>query len=109
MLLSEGLETKDGRTFPMVGVVPGRVRMTDRLQHFGYCCGNAEGIPEARGHEFHHSEWVEESEQANLWTVTRHSTGVSRREGFGTDTLHASYVHLHFPQAAPLLRKVLRL
>jgi len=109
MLLAEGLETKGGRTFPMVGVVPGRVRMTDRLQHFGYCCGNTEGLPEARGHEFHHSEWMEESERANLWTVTRHSTGVSRREGFGTETLHASYVHLHFPQAAPLLRKVLRL
>ena len=109
MLLAEGLETKEGRRFPMVGVVPGTVRMTDQLQHFGYCRGVAEGLPEARGHEFHHSEWVEESELANLWTVTRHSTGASRREGFHTETLHASYVHLHFPQAAPLVRKVLRL
>ena len=109
MMLAEGLETKEDRRFPMVGVVPGTVRMTDQLQHFGYCRGVAEGLPEARGHEFHHSEWVEESELANLWTVTRHSTGASRREGFHTETLHASYVHLHFPQAAPLVRKVLRL
>ena len=109
MLLAENLETKDGRGFPMAGVVPGTVRMTDRLQHFGYCRGVPEGLPEARGHEFHHSEWVEESELANLWTVMRHSTGVLRREGFGTETLHASYVHLHFPQAAPLVRQVLRL
>jgi cobyrinic acid a,c-diamide synthase len=109
MLLAESLETKEGCRFPMAGVVPGTVRMTDRLQNFGYCRGLAEGTPEARGHEFHHSEWVEEPELANLWTVTRHSTGISRHEGFGTETLHASYVHLHFPQAAPLVRRVLRL
>ena len=109
MVMAEGLKLLSGKSFPMSGVVPGFTEMTKQLQHFGYCRGVAEGLPEARGHEFHHSEWVEESELANLWTVMRHSTGVLRREGFGTETLHASYVHLHFPQAAPLVRQVLRL
>ncbi|HBJ47773.1 MAG TPA: cobyrinate a,c-diamide synthase, partial [Deltaproteobacteria bacterium] len=51
----------------------------------------------------------EETKQANLWEVTRHSTGNSLREGYLTANLHASYVHLYFPQAAPLIREVLHL
>ena len=55
--------------------------------------------------EFHYSHWTDESKQANLWEVTRHSTGASRREGYCTSNLHASYVHLYFPQASSLIRE----
>ena len=47
--------------------------------------------------------------RANLWEVTRHSTGISRTEGFRTGNLHASYVHLYFPQAALLINEVLQI
>ena len=36
MYLTERLRNQQGASYPMVGVLPGEVRMTDRLQHFGY-------------------------------------------------------------------------
>ena len=109
MVLAEVLKLKSGQSLAMVGVVPGMVEMTKRLQYFGYCKIDLPKSGEVRGHEFHYSRWTEESTHANLWDVTRHSTGNSRREGYRTANLHASYVHLYFPQAAPLIREVLHL
>jgi len=105
MLLSEELVTREGHRFPMAGVLPGSVNMSRSLQNFGYCL--ADSIH--RGHEFHHSQWQGEAEHANAWSVTRRRTGTSRREGFRTPTLHASYVHLYFSQSAALLRQQLSL
>jgi len=109
MVLAEVLKLKSGQSLAMAGVVPGMVEMTKRLQYFGYCKIDLPNSGEVRGHEFHYSRWTEESTHANLWDVTRHSTGNSRREGYRTANLHASYVHLYFPQAAPLIREVLHL
>jgi cobyrinic acid a,c-diamide synthase len=109
MVLAEVLKLKSGQSLAMAGVVPGMVEMTKRLQYFGYCKIDLPKSGEVRGHEFHYSRWTEESTHANLWDVTRHSTGNSRREGYSTANLHASYVHLYFPQAAPLIREVLHL
>jgi len=109
MVLAEVLKLNSGQSLAMTGVVPGMVEMTKRLQYFGYCKIDLPKSGEVRGHEFHYSRWTEESTHANLWDVTRHSTGNSRREGYRTANLHASYVHLYFPQAAPLIREVLHL
>ena len=109
MVLAEVLKLKSGQSLAMAGVVPGMVEMTKRLQYFGYCKIDLPKSGEVRGHEFHYSRWTEESTHANLWDVTRHSTGNSRREGYRTANLHASYVHLYFPQASPLIRDVLHL
>jgi cobyrinic acid a,c-diamide synthase len=99
MLLADKLISHDGANFPMCGVVPGTVTMTRSLQNFGYCL--AEG--RHPGHEFHHSRWEAEHTHANAWTVARRRLGSSRREGFRTETLHASYVHLYFSNNASLL------
>ena len=109
MLLTESLETQDGNHFSMAGVIPGSVAMTNCLQNFGYCHAQTDDGLQVRGHEFHYSRWREEAEHANAWTVTRHSTGSSRREGFRSETLHASYIHLHFPQAHALLKRLFQL
>ena len=109
MLLADGLKVHSGKCYSMAGVVPGTVEMTKQLQNFGYCKIDSLKSGEIRGHEFHYSSWSEETKQANLWEVTRHSTRISRREGYRTANLHASYVHLYFPQAAPLIREVLHL
>ena len=109
MVLTEVLKLKSGQSLAMVGVVPGMVEMTKRLQYFGYCKIDLPKSCEVRGHEFHYSRWTEESTHANLWDVTRHSTGNSRREGYRTANLHASYVHLYFPQAASLISEILRI
>ena len=109
MVMAEGLKLLSGKSFPMAGIVPGFVEMTKQLQHFGYCKVESPNFGEIRGHEFHYSHWTDESKQANLWEVTRHSTGASRREGYRSSNLHASYVHLYFPQASSLIRKIFNL
>jgi len=109
MVLAEVLKLKSGQSLAMAGVVPGMVEMTKRLQYFGYCKIDLPKSGEVRGHEFHYSRWTEELTHANLWDVTRHSTGNSRREGYRTANLHASYVHLYFPQAASLISEILRI
>jgi cobyrinic acid a,c-diamide synthase len=110
MLLAEELITLDGKRYPMAGAIPGAVEMTARLNHFGYCVcsglASADGA-EFRGHEFHYSRWLAESERANLWTTRRKRLGSARREGFARDHLHASYVHLHFPASEAVLAPLL--
>ena len=103
MLLAESLQTREGRSYPMTGMIPGSVRMTERLQHFGYCQARFEEGGTFRGHEFHYSNWEEESNLANAWTVRRHADGSERKEGYQRGNLHASYVHLYFPKAAQVL------
>ena len=99
MILTEELVTLDGRRHSMAGVIPGAVEMTPRLVNFGYCEA-AKGDAAFRGHEFHHSRWRDEAVSANLWNVTKRRGGVRpRREGFSTKNLHASYVHLYWPDA----------
>ena len=103
MLLAQSLETREGRSYPMAGMIPGSVRMTERLQYFGYCQARFEEWGAFRGHEFHYSNWEEESNLANAWTVRRHADGNERKEGYQRGNLHASYVHLYFPKAAQVL------
>jgi cobyrinic acid a,c-diamide synthase len=112
MLLAEELMTIDRKVYPMAGVIPGAVQMTESLKHFGYCfCSAAKRTadPPFRGHEFHHSLWAGEPEYANLWTVRRKRTGRTRREGFSRENLHASYVHLHFRTSGAVLQPFLNL
>jgi cobyrinic acid a,c-diamide synthase len=120
MLLAEELITLDQKAYPMAGVIPGAVQMTASLKYFGYCIcsewktGSAFASYGAtgpdhcfRGHEFHHSVWSGEPEQANLWSVQRKRTGGFRREGFSMPNLHASYVHLHFRTSGPVIEPFL--
>ena len=109
MILAEAIKLQSGQSLAMAGVVPGMVEMTKRLQNFGYCKIALPEKGEMRGHEFHYSRWSAETKEANLWEVTRHSTGISRTEGFRINNLHASYVHLYFPQAASLIGEILKL
>jgi cobyrinic acid a,c-diamide synthase len=91
-------------------VIPGAVEMTEGLQHFGYCeCLELTGVQGEtfRGHEFHYSRWTAESRLANLWTVRRKRIGSTRREGFRTNRLHASYVHLYFPGSQAAVRSLM--
>jgi cobyrinic acid a,c-diamide synthase len=111
MLLAEELITLDQKAYPMAGVVPGAVQMTESLQHFGYCvCSELNSDPgnSFRGHEFHHSIWLREREHANLWSVRHKRTGAARREGCSISNLHASYVHLHFGSGGAALRPLLK-
>ena len=107
MLLADSLRLLNGDEYPMAGVIPGTVSMTSRLQHFGYSEAKPTNHQESwRGHEFHHSKWEQETSQANAWTVTKRNRIGSRLEGYRYRNLHASYIHLYFPKAAPLLSEL---
>ncbi|GIO12532.1 cobyrinate a,c-diamide synthase [Cohnella xylanilytica] len=103
MYLTESLETTDGARYPMVGLVPGCVRMRPKLAALGY--REAAGTPgnfllgpgeTARGHEFHYSVYeAPEGEEPPYAYETKGLRG-TKREGFVRDRLVAGYTHLHF-------------
>lgn len=104
MYLARGIHTTLGRRYPMVGLLPGEIQMTDRLQHFGYKEVRARrpsllAYPgeRARGHEFHHSvpKGIPRAESA-AYTAGSPAGGASRLEGFAKHSLLASYIHIHF-------------
>ncbi len=102
MYLAERLVDPQGRRHPMVGVLPGAVRMTDRLQHFGYVTLTtardtilAQARDAIKGHEFHYSTWdYQVPEGQTAYVAANHR--VRRREGYARANLLASYIHVHF-------------
>jgi cobyrinic acid a,c-diamide synthase len=102
MYLVEAIQNAAGVRYPMVGLLPGVCRLTERLQSFGYkevisLCDSILGQAgmRARGHEFHYSLWEGRPMHSSLYR-TRSSHGDEREEGYSVDNLTASYVHLHF-------------
>lgn len=97
----------------MSGVIPGRVRMTERLQNFGYAEATAladtpllRAGETIRGHEFHYSAW---DGPANAYRMERGKQ--SRVEGFARGGILATYLHVHFasnPVLAPRLVEAAR-
>lgn len=91
------------------GLLPGTIRMTDRLQNFGYheiqTAGDSFLFPagkKLRSHEFHYSEWITPDLLKPAYQIGE------RKEGFCSGRLFASYQHLHFgsdPSIAPYLIK----
>jgi cobyrinic acid a,c-diamide synthase len=105
MYLSEAI---DGAR--MVGVVPTRIEMTDRLVDFGYCdvtthsrsiLGKAGTT--ARGHQFHYSRM--QASGGNAYRVSQRGREYS--EGFLFPNGIASYIHLHFLSNPAIARNML--
>ncbi len=97
MFLAEFLCDNQGHEYMLAGLVPGKIRMGDRLQNFGY--KELETVSETflfpkgkklRSHEFHHSVWDGEGKYAPVYRIG------DRVEGFAAERLIASYQHLHF-------------
>jgi len=108
MYLCRSLEV-EGRSYPMVGVVPATVVLTRRLQRCGYV--TAVALRETclappgtalRGHVFHYSRLVPEGDWPAAFRLVR-SDGTEDRDGAVYRNVLASYVHFHFtghPEAA---------
>jgi cobyrinic acid a,c-diamide synthase len=112
MYLVEAIQDSAGVRYPMVGLLPGVCRLTDRLQNFGYkevvslrhSLLGPTGL-RTRGHEFHYSVWEGRPQDTSLYR-TRSSHGDEQEEGYSVANLTASYVHLHF-DACPQVAKSL--
>ena len=97
MFLAEFFCNAQGREYALAGLVPGKIRMTERLQNFGY--KELETASKTflfdpgkklRSHEFHYSIWDGEGKYAPVYRIG------NRAEGFVSERLIASYQHLHF-------------
>lgn len=106
MYLTESLVTTDGMTYPMVGVIPGQVRMQTKRAALGYrevtgLAGNflLTDAEQARGHEFHYSVYevpqASSREPISPAYETKGLRGV-KQEGYIDHQLVAGYTHLHF-------------
>ena len=103
MYLARSISAPGGRRYPMAGLVPADVRMTDRLQNFGYQEVRSKGAnllardgEKARGHEFHHSVLAGRANRRPAYEIRARRGGAARLEGYADGSLLASYVHLHF-------------
>jgi cobyrinic acid a,c-diamide synthase len=103
MYLARSISAPGGRRHRMTGLIPADVRMTDRLQNFGYQEVRSKGVnllgragETARGHEFHHSALEHRAAVRPAYEIRARRGGAARLEGYADGSLLASYVHLHF-------------
>ncbi len=105
--LSQGLQERDDRFHPFLGLLPARARMRDAKKALGYVevtlredslwgkCGET-----FRGHEFHYSELIEDPAVDPSWRriydLRRRRSETIEREGFQKGNLLASYTHLYY-------------
>ena len=113
MVLTEALIDREGNRWPMAGLVPGTVRMTDRLAGLGYRYATAlktnllaEPGEMLRGHEFHYSIWDDPSGTQtgrNAWSArSTKPDSPALPLGFAERDLLASYLHIHLGQKPDL-------
>ncbi len=103
IFLSQQLISRDGTTYPMVGVLPFEIEMTGRLVDFGYvtveltddCLLGRVGTV-LRGHSFHYSRISNEFQAATNYQVQYSLSGRTKSEGYRLGNMLASYMHLHF-------------
>jgi len=111
MTLTEALIDLDGARHQMAGLVPGAVRMTEKLAALGY--RRATALTDTpllrageilRGHEFHYSVWERENAPPSpAWRLqgSRDSSPVALA-GHAERGLLASYVHIPLAQRPEL-------
>jgi cobyrinic acid a,c-diamide synthase len=103
MYLAREIVTKENASFPMAGVLPITVQMTDRLVNFGYTevsftsdCLIGPAGAKARGHSFHCSRIADVSPVEYAYQARNSMTGCEEPDGLRVKNVLASYIHLHF-------------
>jgi cobyrinic acid a,c-diamide synthase len=104
LYLCDSLVDLDGVEWPLVGAVPGRAAMHERLQGMGYrearlATDSLLGPTGAlvRGHEFHYSSCTLGDPAQAAYEID------GSPEGYAAGDLFASYIHLHFAGFPDLL------
>jgi cobyrinic acid a,c-diamide synthase len=107
------LRTSDGSLHPMAGVIPADIALEAGALHSGYrdlrvassCMLGPVGT-RLRGHEFHFARLLSAGEDLNPAFTMHDSDGEPLGcEGWATDGIVASLVHLHFGQDPALARR----
>lgn len=110
MYLTESIVKTEGTEYPMVGIIPGKVKMQKKLAALGYreIFGTKENFlidqdQEAKGHEFHYSTF-EGAESVPYAYKTKGRFGM-KQEGYLKDNLVAGYTHFHFASNPQLVER----
>ncbi|WP_163100117.1 cobyrinate a,c-diamide synthase [Peribacillus alkalitolerans] len=108
MYLTEEIVNRQGQAFPMIGIIPGRVRMQDKLAALGY--REITGVPgnflinekeQAKGHEFHYSTYEGEISSSAYFSKGRFR---AQKEGYLHKNIVAGYTHFHFASNPQLVK-----
>jgi cobyrinic acid a,c-diamide synthase len=115
MYLAEKLTTIEGQNYPMVGIFPIAIELTNALVHFGYAdvefahdCLLGEKGTQVRGHSFHCSRIGAHDSLDCVYRVHYSLSGRSEREGFVRGRTLGTYVHLHFRSNPSLVSSFLQ-
>jgi cobyrinic acid a,c-diamide synthase len=102
MYCGRELVDAEGRSFPMLDLLPLRTVMQKRLAALGYVTWNAQEATvlgpagtQARGHEFHYSR-LESLGALRTAALLQREGEAPREDGFIAAGLLAGYAHLHF-------------
>jgi cobyrinic acid a,c-diamide synthase len=93
MVLTESLTDQQGQSWPMLGLLPGRVVMQQRLAALGaQALATEQG--ELRGHTFHYSRF--ETDLTPVANTLKHSNNDTGEAIYRDGNLQASYFHAYF-------------
>jgi cobyrinic acid a,c-diamide synthase len=116
MYCSQAIRTLDGKSFPMLGLIPGETVMSNRLQALGYVevetrapsiLGPAGS--RFRGHQFRYSTLQPEPANVEcIYTVTPRWGSGPFAEGYRVGNLVASYVHAHWASNPNIARALVK-
>jgi cobyrinic acid a,c-diamide synthase len=102
MYLSDAIVTLDGAEHAMLGLVPGKARMTNALQALGYVAVTTRDESPLgpagttfRGHQFRYSTF-ESPRQPARYALNIARSGAELAEGYGEGHVLGSYVHAHW-------------
>lgn len=111
MYLCESIVDREGREHPMVGVIPARATMRERLAALGYreVTALADSVllekgAKARGHEFHYSTLTPVTDDYPRAYACEGRFG-TRTEGYVRGNLLAGYIHLHFASRPEMVQR----
>jgi len=108
MYLTKSIQSTEGISYPMVGIIDGNVMMQPKLTALGYreivgvnnnfLMGEGET---AKGHEFHYSTFIPNTEQVPAYALK--SRFGQKQDGCVVHSLIAGYVHFHFASNPKLI------
>lgn len=109
MCLASEIETTNGESFPMAGIVPGKIQLHKKLAALGYREVKAFGDnflikqgETARGHEFHYATF-EPFDKVKPAYQTVGMRGM-KEDGFVTKKLVAGFTQIHFASNEKIVR-----
>jgi cobyrinic acid a,c-diamide synthase len=113
MYLSESIEDFEGKISKMIGIIPTKIKMTEKLT-LGYRqVITLQDNPFSTqntilwGHEFHKSQMSSYPDNPVIATRNCYEPKIQSYQGWQINQVYASYIHLHFGECQPQVKRFL--